>query len=114
MLLKIRSICKASKSYGIPKTTLRNRLESADSRKKSMGPSSQLGDEAEKKLANHIKQLQSVGFAPTRSDVKSIAYDLAESLGRNHTFCSKQQKAGKVWLQSFLRRNKDISVFWTI
>lgn len=107
---KEMSIGKAAKSYGIPKTTLRNRVASADSRKKSMGPSSQLGDEAEKKLAKHIKELQSVGFAPTRSDVRCIAYDLAESLHKSHTFCSKQQKAGKVWLQSFLRRNKDISV----
>lgn len=34
-------------------------------------------------LANHIKQLQRISFAPTRKEVIQIAFDLAERMRIN-------------------------------
>lgn len=104
------SLCKASKQYKIPEKTLRTRIKNKDFSKKPLGPASQLGLESEKKLVKHILQLQVVGFAPTRRDVREIAFNLAVSLGVKHTFNCETKLAGKVWLSSFLRRNTELSV----
>lgn len=104
------SIRAASRQFNIPESTLRNRLRRNTFEKHALGPDSQLGVDAEKKLAHHIKKLQAVGFAPTQHDVRILAYSLAETLGKKHTFNSEKKIAGKVWFASFMRRNADLSV----
>lgn len=104
------SLRQASKQFNVPLTTLRNRIKNNNFSKRELGPSSQLGRDAEKNLVEHIKQLQAVGFAPTRKDVRTIAYNLAKSLNIRHTFNQEKQMAGKVWLDSFMRRNSELSV----
>lgn len=75
-----------------------------------LGPSSSLGDIAEATLVSHIKTLQKFGFAPTRDAVRSIAYALAEKMNIKDKFDKTSGKAGYVWLTSFLRRHRDLSV----
>jgi hypothetical protein len=55
-------------------------------KKHRLGPDSLLGEIAEKKLATHIKKLQRSGFAPTREEVRVMAYNLAGKLGVKHNF----------------------------
>lgn len=103
------SLNEAAHSYNIPKTTLKRRIATNNLEKTDrLGPDGSLGKTTEEKLSMHIKKLQKQGFAPTRTEVRKIAFNLAELLGIRHKF--KNGKAGRVWLQSFLRRNPDISV----
>nr|XP_022906536.1 uncharacterized protein LOC111418265 [Onthophagus taurus] len=100
----------AAKAFGIPKTTLKRRLKSNNFSKGSMGKPSLLGTENEKKIAAHIKKLQSHGFTPTRDSVRYMAYYLAESLKLVHSFNTERKQAGYDWLLSFLSRNPQLSI----
>ncbi|XP_030762226.1 uncharacterized protein LOC115887043 [Sitophilus oryzae] len=55
---------QAPREYGIPKTTLKNRIKLQKSR--SLGKQSCLNEEAELKLVSHIKKMQKYGFTPNR------------------------------------------------
>lgn len=100
----------AAKAFGIPPTTLKRRLKSNYFSKGSMGKPSLLGRENEKKIVAHIKKLQSRGFTPTRDSVRSMAYNLAETLNLKHNFNSETKQAGYDWLTSFLARNSELSI----
>lgn len=69
-----------------------------------------LGRENEQRLVKHIKKLADCGFAPSRSDVRRLAFEFAEKLEIPHKFNRESGKAGYGWLKSFLERNPDLSV----
>ncbi|KAJ4436168.1 hypothetical protein ANN_18798, partial [Periplaneta americana] len=100
---------EASRNFDIPSRTLRRRMTSSNY-KKSLGPSACLGDEAENKLLTHIQKMQEVGFAPTRNDVKIMAFKMAQKLGIKHRFSVHKGQAGKDWFNSFMRRHPEISI----
>ncbi|CAH1988327.1 unnamed protein product [Acanthoscelides obtectus] len=77
---------EAVRSFGVPNTTLRRRLRSGNHRKLPLGPVSTLGQENEIKLVNHIKKLQKFGFSPSRTTVRSMAFELAQKLNLPHKF----------------------------
>lgn len=107
---KEMGVNEASRSFGVPKTTLKRRLKSNNVIKKSLGPPSILGEVNERKIVGHIKKLQKYGFAPTRNSVRSMAFHLAERLKLNHKFDRENQMAGYDWLKSFLSRNPDLTI----
>ncbi|XP_072392195.1 uncharacterized protein [Diabrotica undecimpunctata] len=100
---------KAAREYNIPASTLRRRISNNDCKKHTLGPSSTLGL-VERKIVTHVKKLQQRGFAPTREDVCSMAFKLAERMGIPHKFNKNTEKAGYPWLTLFLSRNPDLSV----
>ncbi|KAB0803136.1 hypothetical protein PPYR_00106 [Photinus pyralis] len=86
---------EASRNFNIPKATLLRRKNSNNLRKTgSLGPACTLGDQVEQKLVAHIKKLQKFGFAPTRSDVRYMAFALAEQLKIKHRFNTVIKMAG--------------------
>ncbi|KAI4472189.1 hypothetical protein MML48_1g09561 [Holotrichia oblita] len=101
---------EASRQFGIPGATLRRRRKNGDLVKRQLGPASILGSINESKLVAHIRKLQQCGFAPTRSMVRSMAFDLAEKLKLKYNFNRESRKAGYPWLESFLRRNKELAI----
>lgn len=101
---------EAAKNFGIPKSTLKDRIRKSDTEKHALGPSSCLGIDAELKLVRHIKTLQKFGFAPDRDSVRIWAFELAEQMKIKHRFNKDIGKAGYDWLYSFLRRQPSISV----
>lgn len=85
---------EAALSFNIPKTTLKRRIKSGNTKKSNrLGPDSMLGEEAEEKLANHIKKLQKCGFSPTRLEVREMAYKLAEKLGIKNRFKAEEGRS---------------------
>lgn len=101
---------EAARKFGIPKSTLKDRIKKSDTEKHGLGPSSCLGIDAELKLVRHIKTLQKFGFAPDTNSVRIWAFQLAEEMKIKHKFNKDNRKAGYDWLHSFLRRHPDISV----
>lgn len=83
----------AARTFQIPKSTLLRRLRTNNAAKEDrLGPPSLLGGDAERKLVGHIKKLQKTGFAPTRDEVRMIAFNLAERLGIKHNFDKDEGK----------------------
>ena len=102
------SVRLATVSFGIPKKTLERRVKSSN--KTKLGPHSVFGSAHEQRLVRHIKEMQKSGFPLTRDDLRSMAYKCAVQLGIKHRFNKEDEKAGYVWLQSFLTRHSDISI----
>lgn len=69
-----------------------------------------LGTEIERKLATHIKKLQAAAFCPTVTEVRILAYKIAERYQLKHNFNKEKQMAGYDWFNKFLEISKDISV----
>ncbi|XP_031334769.1 uncharacterized protein LOC116164704 [Photinus pyralis] len=100
---------EAGRQFGVPEATLRRRKKKRDIHSHNLGPSSALGPKNEMKIVSHIKK-QKHGFAPSRSFVRSMAFQLAEQLKLPHKFNRESCKAGYPWLESFLRRNKELTI----
>jgi hypothetical protein len=96
---------EASRAYGIPPRTLKRRIDTNNTVKAGMRPSSIFGAESE-----HVIKLQQHGFSPTRLDVREMAFRLAERLQINHKFNREKALAGYDWLTSFLRRNPELVI----
>lgn len=101
---------EAARNYKIPSRTLRRRRQSGVLTEIPLGPQGTLGIENERRLVTHIQKLEKAGFAPDRDTVRSLAFQFAEKLGMNHRFNKEKQMAGYVWLESFMRRNKDLAI----
>lgn len=104
----LMGINEASRTFDVPSRTLRRRIQTGVTQKIGMGRAPLLGAVNERKLATHLKKLQSRGFAATREDVRVLAYNFACSLNIEHKFANG--KAGYDWLNAFLRRNNDLCV----
>ncbi|XP_072378888.1 uncharacterized protein [Diabrotica undecimpunctata] len=104
------SVRAAIRTFSVPESTIRYRMKKNDFSKHALGPDSQLGRDTEHKLVNHVKKLQGVGFAPTQRELRKLAYQLAEKLGKRHIFNTDKKIAGKVWLSSFMRRYLELMV----
>lgn len=104
------SVLAASKNYKIPRKTLERRIKKGNYKKGPLGPSSTFGQVNERKLASHIRNLQEKRFPLTINDVRRIAFKFAEQLHLSHRFNRETEQAGYGWLNSFLCRNKDITL----
>ena len=89
--------------------TLCDRLATGNFKKCPLGQPSYLGEVAERKLVEHIRKLQAAGFAPTRNNLKKIAYNLAQYMGLKEKLNNKKI-TGKNWYKSFMRKNPDLTV----
>ncbi|KAJ8875978.1 hypothetical protein PR048_023886 [Dryococelus australis] len=96
--------------YGIPSRTLRRRKQSGNMVKLPLGPQGVFGTENEKLLVRHIQDLQKAGFAPTRENIRSLAYKFADTLGLHHRLNSETGMTGYDWLQSFLLQNPELCI----
>ena len=102
---------KASKVYGVPKSTLERRVKDKNlvikgaekglrSRQLTFSPA------MEEQLVNYVKKMEAMFYGLTTQEIKCLAYQLAEKNGIPHHFSQETKMAGKVWLQSFIQRNR--------
>lgn len=108
------SIRDAANELGIPRETLRRRLEES---KKGVLMQPKLGRfvpvfpiELEKELSKHIISMQNRFFGLNTNDVRQLAYELAEKNNLPHSFCKDTKLAGVDWLKGFRRRHPEISL----
>ncbi|XP_069357516.1 uncharacterized protein [Maniola hyperantus] len=105
---KEMGVNEAARTYNIPSRTLRRHILTG-TLKVGLGRRPVFYQAEEKKLVAHIKQLEKVGFAPDRKDVKEMAYQLAQKLNIKNIFSNTSKKAGDVWFTGFLNRNPELS-----
>lgn len=66
--------------------------------------------EMEKELVKYILELETMMFGLTTNDVRLLAYQLAVRNGLPNSFNKQKEKAGKDWLQAFMKRNPELSL----
>jgi hypothetical protein len=102
------------RQYGVPKPTLKRHLDGknvkANDGTKAMGRHTVLPPDVELQLVDHIKKLEACLFGLTITDVRKLAFQVAEKNGIPHTFNVEKQIAGKKWYYGFMDRHKNLSL----
>lgn len=99
---------QAAAQYQIPRRTLRNHLKSGKSKKK-MGRDPILSESQEKDLVERIIKFSKIGMPLTPLVIRSQAYKFCEKQGIETNFNKQTGRAGRDWLQMFLKRNSNVS-----
>jgi hypothetical protein len=110
---------KAAHSFGVPKSTLERKVKK--SRLHNLTPevasAKKLGRfenvftaDQEKELVQHVLTLEERLFGITLTDLRMLAFELAESNNIQHSFNAIKKMAGKHWLYNFLGRNRALSL----
>ncbi|XP_062618334.1 uncharacterized protein LOC134279942 [Saccostrea cucullata] len=100
---------KASKVFGIPRTTLSRRLLTMDLESPASKPTI-LSKEEENTLVGHILEMEERGFGLTISDVCKLAYSVIAQSGRKNPFNQEKKMAGYDWWQGFRDRHPCLSL----
>ena len=106
----LNSICR---QYGIPKATLRRHFLQRNKYAngiKHFGRPTTLPSELERLLVEYIIEIDSMLFEIGRSDLMSLAYQIAEENNLNHVFNKEKKSAGKHWYYDFMCRHPDLSL----
>ncbi|GBM09331.1 hypothetical protein AVEN_135059-1 [Araneus ventricosus] len=105
---------RASKAYSVPQTTLERKVKEARQKKlsseaaavKMLGRYKTVFSEAqEKEFVQHLIHLEERLFGITLSDLRTLAFELAEKNNIPHVFNTEKRMAGKDWLYGFLKRH---------
>lgn len=105
---------EACRVHGIPKATLLRHLNNSNKYAigglKYIGRSSDLPDDTELQLANHIKQMEARFYGLTNNNLRSLAYQIAEVNDITTRFNHESRLGGKEWLRGFMKRHPEISL----
>ena len=106
---KKMSVYKASREYGIPESTLRDRfltgVQFNENKLPNFGGGRLLNDEEERVLVEHLNHMDYLGYGYTKKDILLIATDYAISLNKY----PKSLCLGKNWFKKFKRRFPDVN-----
>ncbi|XP_004210911.1 uncharacterized protein LOC101236299 [Hydra vulgaris] len=104
---------KAENSFGVSRMTLRRHLQG---KVRQVG-SNKLGNhvntfsiEIEQDLVKHIQMMERALFGLTTTDIRRLAFDMAERLHLKHSFNTSSRQAGKDWLSGFLKRHPELTI----
>lgn len=110
---------KASNAFNVPQTTLERKVKKAREQnissekaaEKKLGRyQSVFSKDQENELMQHILTLEERLFGLTLTDLRKLAFELAEANNINHPFNKEKQLAGKDWLYGFLKRHPKLSL----
>lgn len=89
---------KASLEWGVPRSTLQDRIRGHDNRQIGATHLQKLAPVQEKRLTDWVLIQESLGLSPTHSQIKDFAQRLLAVRGDTTTL-------GKRWIRGFLKRN---------
>lgn len=105
----------ANTVHGVPKSTLERRVKNGN--KVATGESKVLGakqrvfsDDMENELERYILRMEELFFGLTVTDIRRLAFELAERNNIAHPFNKSVGLAGEDWASSFLRRHTRLSI----
>lgn len=104
---------KCSRVYGVPKATIKRHADNKNSfinERKALGRQPTFTKEMENILCEHILKFEEAFYGLTITDIRKLAYDIAEKYNLPHTFSKDKQIAGKKWFYTFMKRNKKLSL----
>lgn len=99
------SIRATAKKYGVNEATIRLRIRNKKDDKQFVGSGRKptLNQQTEAELAEVIRVLCSLGFSPTRDQVKDLVKEYVEEKKMKTPFTDN--RPGKEWLRLFMDRN---------
>jgi len=101
------SVYRASRQYGVPESTLRDRTRHNVATDCRLGGAMLFTMLEEKNLVDHIVYMARVGYGYTITDCQHIAYDYAVSIGKE----VRKEKLSQGWIYAFLGRwNEELKV----
>ena len=100
-----QSISQAARVFGVPKTTLYDRVSGRVQHGTNPGPQSYLNSKEEKELSSYLKHCARVGYGKTRRDVLTIVHTAASEKGVLRT-----NRISQGWWHQFIERQKDLSL----
>jgi hypothetical protein len=92
---------KASKQWGIPRSTLQKRLNGSQPRAGANEHLQRLSRQQESHLAEWVRVQSNLGLPPTRQQIAEFASRVVKAGGNDRPL-------GKNWIEGFLRRNPEI------
>lgn len=99
------SVKSVSKKFQIPRSTLRDRIKTEIFTKSSLGRKPIFNENQEKLLSDCVLSLAESFYGITLTDLRRVAFDVAEKLGLHHNFNRETKMAGEEWVAGFRRRN---------
>lgn len=100
------SLCKASKKYNIPKTTLHERISNCQLEKPQRGTCTMLTKEEEERLANWVLQCWQCGFQNLREHI--ISYEAKTLLAKSGRKDLRNGTFSRRWYVGFCRRHPEV------
>jgi hypothetical protein len=98
---------QAKLQFGIPRSTMAKRLKQAEARPENLGRFKRVfNEEFERELLGYATEMQNRFYGLTITDLRSLAFELAERNGLDHPFSKKLKRAGYDWAASFMKRNQ--------
>ena len=99
------SINRAARDYGIPRSTLYDRVSGKVVHGVKPGPRPYLTSEEEKELGTYLKQCAKVGYGKTRRDVLALVQTAASDKG-----VLRSSRVLEGWWRRFMERQSDLSL----
>lgn len=110
------SINEASKTFGVPLSTLFRRCKKVDENVTQLAKK-QLGrfrpvftEKQENDLKSHVLSMEKRLFGLTIRDLRMLVYQYANINKIPNNFSKKEEMAGRDWVEGFLKRNQEVSV----
>lgn len=104
------TIAEAAKKYLVPRTTLRRHIKYGGCSKKQLGRKAALTEQQETELTNLILNMKRNLFGLTIKDVRRLVFEYCFMKSIKNPFNSDDKMAGRVWIQSYMKRHKDIEL----
>ena len=103
-----QSVFRAALTYGVPKSTLHDRISGRSIHGKKPGPDPYLTSTEEKSLSEFLKEVASVGYGKSRSDIIKITEQVLKDKGKAPKGTSSEVISG--WLKRFLERSPELTL----
>ena len=97
------SVRKAAEEYGMPRSTLHDRVTGKVALKAKCGPKMYLSDEEEVRMVEYLIGCASVGYAKSCEDVLAIAQQIVST-------CDPKVEITRGWWDSFRARHPEITL----
>lgn len=95
------SVRKAAQKYGVPPSTLSGRMSGRFAKKDTLQPAKRLSEAEEHSVVQWILKQESLGYAPTISQVREVVISVLKSKGDT-------KPLGQNWIEGFRRRNPSV------
>ncbi|XP_033100164.1 uncharacterized protein LOC117103674 isoform X1 [Anneissia japonica] len=98
----------AAKAYGIPKSTLQDKVQGVRPLTAKSGPDPVLTKTEELKLVTWIKQMTKIKYGRIRQELVLAVKKILDEDGRENTF--PNNTPGRQWIRNFMRRNPGLTL----
>ena len=101
----LMDINQASRNFGVPRTTLTDRISGRVEHGAKSGPTPYLTEEEDQELAGFLKQASRIGYGKTKKEVLAIVQKIVQKKG-----LTVKKFNGEGWWQRFMNRHKRLSL----